>query len=50
MIYNFEMKEETGAYDTRSDREQGMQGSEVYLPTIIEGNENKSTNVVDPSH
>jgi hypothetical protein len=49
MIYNFEMKEETAAYNIYSDREQGIQGSEVYLPTTIEGDENKSTNVVDPS-
>lgn len=47
MIYNFEMKEE-GAYNTGSDCEQGIQGSEVYLPTTSEGNENKSTDVVDP--
>jgi hypothetical protein len=48
MIYNFEMKEEEGTYNTGSDREQGMQGSEVYLPTTSEGDENKSTDVVDP--
>jgi hypothetical protein len=49
MMYNFEMKEE-GAYNTGSDREQGMQGSEVYLPTTSEGDENTSTDVVDPGH
>lgn len=48
MIYNFEIKEE-GAYNTGSDREQGIQGTEVYLLTTSKGDENKSTDVVNPS-
>ena len=39
MIYNFEVLE---ADNIDSNLEQNMQGSEVYLPTTSEGNENKS--------
>ena len=45
MIYNFEVAD---ADNTDSDLEQRMQGSEVYLSTTSEGDENKSTNVADP--
>jgi hypothetical protein len=47
MIYNFEMKG-AEAYNTGSDREQGMQDTDFSLPTTSEGDENKSTDALTP--